>query len=199
MLQYLVVIGVILNFYGIFIYAKDTLNGIAKPNRVTWLLWAIAPLIAGIAAFSDGVRWAALPAFASGIGSLIVFLVSFINEKAYWRLNKYDYICGIFSILALAFWYFTKSPIVAILLAIISDFFATIPTLAKAWFYPETESVTPYVTGLFNLATPFFAMRTWSPSEYAFPLYCVLMGWTLLYAVVRKRFRGPRACLANID
>ena len=187
MLEYLVIIGVLLQFYGIFIYVKDTIKGDTKPNRVTWLLWAIAPLIAGIAALCDGVRWPALPALASGIGSLIVFLASFINKNAYWRLQKFDYLCGGFSILALIFWYLTQDPVVAILLAIASDFFATVPTLVKAWLYPETESVTPYVTGLFNLATPFFAMKNWALSEYAFPLYCITMGSVLLYAVVRKK------------
>jgi len=193
MLQYLVIVGSALQFYGIAVYAKDTIKGDTKPNRVTWLLWGATPLIAAVAAFTDGVRWAALPAFASGIGSLIVFLASFINKKAYWRLNKFDYFCGAFSILALLFWYLTKDPLVAIMLAIVSDFFATIPTLIKAWLYPETENITPYVTGLLNLATPFFAIKNWVLAEYIFPLYCVLMGAVLLFAVVRKKMAGRLA------
>ncbi len=187
MLEYLVIFGVILQFWGNLVYAKATLKGEAKPNRVTWLLWGIVPLIAAAAAFTDGARWPALPAFASGVGSLIVFAASFANKKTGWRLNNFDYLCGASSILALFFWYLTKDPLVAIFLAIISDFFSTIPTLAKAWRYPETENITPYITGLVNLATPFFAMKNWAPSEYAFPLYCVIMGSILLYAVARKR------------
>jgi hypothetical protein len=63
MLQYIVLLGAVVFMFGIFFYIKATLRGETKPNKVTWLMWAIAPLIASAAAFSDGVRWAVLPVF----------------------------------------------------------------------------------------------------------------------------------------
>jgi hypothetical protein len=38
MLQYLVILGGLVNLLGGFSYIKDTIKGGTKPNRITWLL-----------------------------------------------------------------------------------------------------------------------------------------------------------------
>ena len=99
--EYLIFIGALAQFIGTISYIKETLAGRAKPNRVTWLLWAIAPMIGTFAAISSGVTWAILPVFMAGFNPLLVFIISFWNKKSYWKLNKIDYGCGILSALSL--------------------------------------------------------------------------------------------------
>jgi len=130
------------------VYVRDTIRGDTSPNRVTWSLWALAPLIATVAAVSDGVSWAVLPVFAAGLGPLIVVFTSYLKPKAYWHLGILDYLCGSFSLLALVLGALTSNPLLAIFFAIISDGFAAFPTLAKAWKNPESESGFAYVAGL---------------------------------------------------
>jgi len=50
----LVIIGAIASLIAIAGYIKDTLKGQTKPNRITWLMWAIAPMIAFSASASEG-------------------------------------------------------------------------------------------------------------------------------------------------
>src|SRR5688572_21588753 len=138
--QYVVLAGAVVALIGAFSYIKDTVRGKTKPNRVTWLMWAIAPLIAAIAAFSEGVTWAVVPVFVSGFGPLLIFVASFMNKKAYWKLTKFDYYCAATSVVALILWAVTKQPSVAILVAILSDALAGVPTFIKSWKYPETET-----------------------------------------------------------
>lgn len=186
MLQYLVIIGAIIQLAGIATYIKETLKGNTKPNRVTWFLWSFAPMIATFAALSDGVRWSVLPVFMSGFGPFLVFLASFINKNSYWKLEKFDYICGICSILALILWGITKEPSIAILFAIASDGFAAVPTIIKSWKYPETETVTPYITGLLNSSTSFAVITVWNFSSVAFPVYLVIINITLASYILKK-------------
>lgn len=186
-LQYLVIIGAIVGLAGTFSYIKDTLRGNTKPNKVTWLLWSVAPLIATFAALSDGVRWSVLPVFMAGFGPLLVFISSFVNKNAYWKLEKFDYICGLFSVLALVLWGITKEPVIAIIFAIASDGFAAVPTLLKAWKYPETETANAYVAGLFNALTSFPAIKVWNFSSYAFPVYLIIANILLVIAVYRRK------------
>lgn len=54
-LQYLIFIGATAQLIGIASYIKGTIKGNTKPNRVTWLLWTIAPMIATVATLSGGV------------------------------------------------------------------------------------------------------------------------------------------------
>lgn len=150
--------GASIQLIGIISYVKETLKGRTKPNRVTWLMWAIAPMIATFAALSDGVSWSVLPVFMSGFGPLLVFISSFINSNAYWKLERFDYLCGICSLLALLLWGITREPAVAIVFSIASDGFAAIPTLKKLWEHPETEIVHPFLAGLFGAFTSFAAI-----------------------------------------
>ncbi|MFA6018182.1 MAG: hypothetical protein WCT28_00650 [Patescibacteria group bacterium] len=187
MLQYLVLLGAVVQLVGIAAYLKETLQGKTKPNKVTWLMWSIAPLIAGVAALADGAGWAALPTIISGSSAALVLLASFTNRQAYWRLETFDYLCGLCSILALILWYATREPIVAITFAILSDAFATAPTVLKAWTHPKSETPLAYTTGLFNALTSFSAIRTPSISSIAFPLYWAATNCCIILILYRSK------------
>ncbi|MBI2645193.1 hypothetical protein HYW94_03425 [Candidatus Uhrbacteria bacterium] len=192
MFQYIVLIGTAVGFIGTYAYIRETIRGKTKPNKVTWLMWSVAPLIATVAAVSDGVRLAVLPVFVSGFGPLLIFVASFVNPKSYWKLETFDYICGTCSILALVFWGVTKDPLVAIIFAIASDGFAAMPTLIKCWKYPETETVEAYMAGLFAVLTTFFALKKFDAIELAFPIYLVFANSLLITAVYIGRSRVLR-------
>lgn len=186
-LPYLVFLGAAVQLVGIWSYIKDTVRGDAKPNRVSWLLWSIAPLIGTAAAISDGVTWEVLPVFMSGFGPLLVFIASFVNKNSYWKLEKFDYWCGALSLLALVLWWVTKIPEVAILFAILSDGLAAVPTLIKSWKYPETENAGPFTAGLFNSLTSFAAVKMWNFSSIAFPIYLVFINISIALAIYRRK------------
>lgn len=189
MLQYLVLLGAIVNIAGSFLYIKETFEGKTKPNKMTWIMWSIAPFIATAAALSNGIRWAALPVFISGFVPFLIFLGSLASKKAYWKLERFDYICGLFSALALILWAITKHAEIAIVFAIISDASAGLPTLIKSWKYPDTETVEAYMAGLFSALTSFFALRVFNFSEIAFPIYLVLMCSALIIAGSRSKWK----------
>ena len=192
MLEYLVIVGAIASILGTSKYIVETLQGRTKPNRVSWLLWSIAPLVASAAAFLDGVTWAALPVFMAGFCPLLVLIASFSNKKAFWKLGTFDYLCGFFSVLALVLWALTKQPGAAIVFAIISDAFAAIPTLQKTWAHPGTESHWAYFAGLFNAITGLLVIKSWVFPEYAFLAYLVIMNSLLLFSIFGKGIMMPR-------
>jgi NAD/NADP transhydrogenase beta subunit len=187
MLPIVVLLGASLGLFGALIYAKDTLFGGTKPNRVSWLLWCLAPLIGTGASLAAGVTWAALPTFVAGLGPLIVLVASFANKKAYWKLEKTDYLCGLFSLLALVLWAVTKNPSIAIIFAIVADAFAAFPTIMKGWWYPETESSSAYLGGIVSAASAFTVITTWTFPQYAFPAYLVVVNIALAFPLVWKR------------
>lgn len=186
-LQYLVFVGAAAQLVGIFSYIKETLRGNNRPNKVTWLMWSVAPIIATFAAISDGIGWAVLPVFMAGFGPLLVFIISFVNKRSYWKLEKFDYLCGFFSILALILWAITKEPVIAIIFAIASDGFAAIPTLVKGWKHPETESIGPFAGGLFSAFTSFTAITIWGFAAVAFPIYLIILNSSLILIIRRRR------------
>lgn len=187
MLSHLVFIAVVIQLVGIVGYAKDTLMGQTKPNRVTWLLWSVAPLIGTAAALTDGVGWAILPVFMAGFGPLLVLVASFMNKEAYWALTRFDYVCGASALLALILWAITKEPLVAISLAILADGLAALPTIIKSWKFPETESAIGYSATIVAVAVGLFAIEVWRPAEYAFPFYLIVVNIVILLAIYKNK------------
>lgn len=168
-------------------YIRDMFRGKSKPNLVTWGLWAFAPLIAtGAALSANADGWSTVRIFMSGFGPLLVFTSAFIVKQGYWKLSKFDYACGALSIIALATWLLADSPILAILFAAVADLFATLPTILKAWKYPETETLYTYFIGLFTASIVIPAIPVWNIENAAFQVY-LLIANIVLFAIV---FRG---------
>lgn len=186
-MHYLVLLGALVNMYGAGVYMLDIVRGKTKPNLVSWFLWAAAPLIASAAAFSEGIRWAALPTFMVGFGPVLVIITAVSTRHALWRVERFDCVCGAFSVVALILWFITKQPYLAILFAIFSDGLASLPTLKKAWLFPETESGIAYASALFNMLTTLVALQVFTFSEMAFPIYNIFINAALVGAIYRKR------------
>jgi hypothetical protein len=193
MFEYIVIIAAIGSIAAAFVYIRSMFRANTKPNRVTWLMWAIAPLIAFAASTSRNVGWATLPVFMSGFSPLLIFSASFLTKKAYWKLSRFDFACGVLSGFALILWWVTKEPNVAIVFAIASDGLAAVPTLLKSWRHPKTESVWPYIIGTFGAASSYFVIIAWTFSSYAFPTYLIAINLILLIALYnRQLFKRKR-------
>jgi len=187
MLEYLVFIAALGSLLAASVYIRSMFKGQTKPNRITWLMWTIAPLVATAASVSNGVSWAVIPVFMSGFCPLLVFTASFFSKKAYWKLSTFDYLCGILSGLAVVLWLITSNPNLAIIFAIAGDALAAVPTLTKAWHNPETESAWPFIIGTFSPLTSFLTAATWAFSEVAFPAYLVATNALILVFLFRKK------------
>ncbi len=189
MYEYIVLIGAAASIFAALAYIRSMFRGQTKPNRVTWLMWCVAPFVATAASVSAGARWAAVPIFVSGFGPFLIFTASFFNKKAYWKHTSFDYACGVLSGIALVLWYLTSNPNLAIIFSMISDAVAAVPTLIKAWHNPETESAWPYLIGIFTPMTSFLVATAWTFSELAFPSYLIVINVLLLIAVAPKKRR----------
>jgi hypothetical protein len=187
MLEFLVIVAAALSILAASVYIRSMFTGRTKPNRVTWLMWAIAPLIAAAASLSSGVGWAVLPVFMACFSPLMIFTASFFAKKAYWKLSTFDYFCGVLSGLALVMWWLTKNPNVAIVFAISSDALAAVPTIMKSWMNPETESIWPYAVGVFGAASSLVVAAVLTFSAYAFPSYLIVTNLLVLLAIYRRQ------------
>jgi hypothetical protein len=179
-----VLLSVVLNIVGSAHYAIGTLKGVTKPNRVTWFLWTLAPMIAFTAMLQDGVGMPALMTLAIGVGPLMVLIASFVNRNAYWQVTRLDIACGALSILALVLWLITGEGFVAVFLSILADLVAGVPTVIKAYKEPHTERYLVFLLGSIGAIITLLAIDKWEFSYYAFPIYFFLL-CAVLFVLVR--------------
>ena len=189
MKEYFGLMGAMITAAASIIYIYDIFKNGAKPNRVSFLIWGIAPVIAALAAFAQGDTWGVAPVLVSGLGPLCVFAASLLIKGAKWETTIFDYACGVFSGLALVLWQITREPNIAIVFSMIADAAAAVPTLRKARTHPETESIGAYLTVIIGQAMAFPATETDRFSAYAFPIYLFACCTTILVVILYGKHR----------
>lgn len=182
-----VIVGVLFQVIGGWSYLFDTLKGNIKPNKVSWFLWSLAPLIAFYAEIKQGVGIQSLTTFIVGFVPLLIFIASFLNKKAEWKLTKFDFICGFLSITGLILWAITKVGNIAILFSILADGLGSLPTIKKSFFHPESENDWVYSTGIVNAVFGLLTIQQWNFQHFAFPIYLFFLN-LILVLLIRFKF-----------
>lgn len=182
--QNFVFVAALFNIIGSTTYAWNTLKGKTKPNRVSWFLWSAIPMVALSAQISEGVGISSLMTFMVGFGPFLVLMASIINKNAYWKISTLDWWCGGLSVLAVVLWLVTGTGAVAIILSILADLLAGIPTLIKAYKNPESEHHSVFRNGAISACITMLTIQNWTFVAYAFPLY-IFNICSVLYVLIR--------------
>ena len=185
--EYFAVIGAVIASVGGFYYLVETIRGKTKPNRVTWLLWGLFPMIIFAAQRAQGVEGLSWASFAAGLTPFLILLASFINKEAYWKTEPRDYYLMGAAIAGIVLWALTDNPNLAIVFSLVADIFAGLPTFIKAYRYPETESAVAYAISTFGFGLSILAIQTYTFETSAFVIYLFAMNGLLALFASRKR------------
>ncbi len=181
-----IIVGALIGAAGSLAYLRDTVRGRVRPNRVTFLLWSVAPMIAFSAQVGQGVGLEALMTFSTGFLPLMVFIASFSNRQAVWKLTRFDWICGVLSVAGLVLWMITREGNVAIFFSIIADGLAAVPTIAKAYRFPDTEIAWPWMATVVGVVLTLLTLPALTFANSGFILYILVVN-TLIFTLVRFR------------
>lgn len=181
-----VYLAIALNFIGGVGYLIDTWKGKTKPNRVTWLLWGVIPLIVFLAQLQKEVGLVSLMTLGIAILPFAIFFLTFVVRSGQWQLTKFDYVCGTLSLIGLALWAITREGNIAILFNIFADAAAALPTITKSFRAPETESSLAYSTAAIGAVITVLTIKSWNFATYAFPIYIFLLAGSIYLLVKFK-------------
>jgi len=181
-----VYVSILLSSIGGAIYLYLTIKGKVKPNKVTWFLWGAIPMIAFFAQIKEGVGIQSLLTFIVGFIPFLIFFASFLNRKAFWKVTKFDIICGMFSLLGVIFWLATGVGVLAILFSIIADAIAGIPTVVKSIKEPETESYIAFFLTTIGTTITLLTIDNWNFATYSFPIYLLFINAFLAFLIWSK-------------
>lgn len=174
-------------YFGIFLtiianisYFIDTIKGRIKPNRVSFFIWALAPLIAFFSQIQQGVGLQSLITFIVGFNCTVIFFATFVNKKSFWKLTKFDFICGLLSIIGLILWIITKIGNMAIVFAILADGLACLPTIRKSYLDPKSENIWPYAATFITSVITLLSIKVWSFANSSFSIYLLSMNLIII-------------------
>ena len=184
------IIGAIIGSLGGLYYLYETIVGRAQPNRVTWLLWGIFPMVIFVAQRAQGVEGLSWTSFVAGATPLLIVAASFLNKDASWRSERRDYYLMAAAITGIVLWAITDDPNLALLFALLADMLAGVPTLIKSYRHPRSESWIAYAISAFGFGISFLAVQTYNFENTAFVAYLFAMNGAC--AVLASRGRRPQ-------
>ena len=57
-------------------YVRDTLRGVTRPHRGTWLIWSVLEILVCLSQYADGASWSLLMAAAQAFLTGLIFLLA---------------------------------------------------------------------------------------------------------------------------
>jgi len=160
--------------YSIVPYIKGILKGATRPSVISWSLWLVLQIIAIAGQISAGASWSLLLLLATTF-NVVVILGFCLKGYGYKKYSWIDFVCLFCAIAAIFIWRITNEPTTAILMAVIADFIATIPTIIKTRKEPFSENT--FAWFLLVIAASLAAVSTtkFDAANLLWPVYSILV------------------------
>jgi hypothetical protein len=185
----IIYIGVVINLVFTVWYIKTIFKDGTRPNPISWFVWTLAPFVGVFLQLKSGAGLSVLGTFMSGFGPFLVLVFSLFRKDAFWKINKFDVICGLTALFSIVLYIITNNLGISILFAILADLLAYLPTMIKTYKFPKTESASIYMGGIITNSLALLIIKDWSLAVYAFSVYLVLANLIEVALIYKKYFK----------
>lgn len=183
-------IAVCLTFIAYVPYYRDILKGKTHPHVYSWSLWGLLTVLLVALQIEGGAGPATWVTAAAGLLCIGVVFLGLRNGKR--DITTSDTVVAILSLIAIGFWLIADQPVISIILVIIADGLAFIPTIRKSWHKPYSETLSLYVTNAVRFFLALAAVET-----YTFLAVSWIAFWatgnalfSIMLAIRRKQVKG---------
>ncbi|HEX8227482.1 MAG TPA: hypothetical protein VF572_06465 [Candidatus Saccharimonadales bacterium] len=174
---------------GLVPYYVDIIRGNTKPQRAAMFIFAVLSVITFSGQLVEGAEASLFFAGAMLANQLLLFALAIRYGMG--GFEKKDKIALLLAIMILIVWYFTKSAVVALLLATLVNTIAKILVTIKVYRHPHTELL--FTWNMSVLASVFAALSvgTWDWVLLLVPIHNgITVGIIALIIIVQRRRVG---------
>ncbi len=184
------IIAGLITIAGTLPYIIDTAKGKTHPNIVTWLTWTLVNLINTAAALSTGALQTAL---FGGFSALSTGTIAVMGVKrGVKRYTPFDIGCQVFAVIGIIIWKLTNQPDLAIIIALIVDYAAVLPTWRHAWLAPFAETWQGFAIGGSSAVLTLFAIAHFNFVSLAFPVAIAASNMVTVGIILIRRRQAPQ-------
>lgn len=176
MKETIAIVAAILAFVGNISYLKDVFANRVHPHPYTWFIWSIVSMTTFFGGLVKGAGIGALPTGVAEGFTIIIFLFSLKNlfKGKAGHIKKVDHYFLVIALLGLIPWALTKDPTISVIIVVMIDIIAFIPTLRKTWMHPETERPLLYEMNVFRHILTLFSLEAYNIATtfHSFAMIC---------------------------
>jgi len=166
-------------------YIRDTWNGTTKPHPFTYGIWA---LIGAITFTAQIVNNAGPGAWVSGIPVVFGIIVAALSiRKGERAITARDWFCLAGALVAIVIWRLTNDALYAVLVVIVINTLAVIPTFRKAYWKPDEETALSYSLGALRSIISIPALLSFNAVTLLPPVCNILSNAALVTMLLIRR------------
>lgn len=181
----------VLQVSSIIPYIRDIIRGDARPNIVSFALWTTIQVIAIAAQISAGASWSLALLFATTFNTTLVVILC-LRGYGYKKYGLVDKACLGLAVLTLVLWQITNNAVLALVLAVVTDLIASLPTIVKTYKDPFSETVLPWFMIVIAAAMGAASTTIFNVANLIYPLYMFAMNSTITGLTFFGRQRSVR-------
>lgn len=170
-------------------YLANLLKGRTMPHAFSWLVWAI---ISGVVFWAQFTGGAGIASFAVGITTGICVLIFFwALAKGDRKYSALDWVSLAGALLAIVLWIILKDPTASVILAVVIDTMAFIPTFTKAYRKPHEETILTFSLSGVKFFLVLISLEAVTLITALYPAYLVFANFVFVGMVVARRRSSP--------
>jgi hypothetical protein len=183
--DYIVLIASILAVIGNVPYLLDIVHKRIKPHPYTWFIWTIVSGVTFFGQVAGGGGVGAIPTAASEIFTLVIFLFSL--QYGFKNIARTDTYFLIAAILGLIPWFLTNDPTLSVVIVVIIDVIAFIPTIRKTFAHPDTETPILYSMNVLRHILALFSLEAVNIATSFHSVMMIMTNSIMTAIIVKKR------------
>jgi hypothetical protein len=187
MKDFLAIIAAILAVAGNLPYIRDAFTHRVKPHPFTWLVWTIVSAIVFFGQLAKGAGIGALPAGVAEIFTIIIFIFSLqYGFKYVQKTDKYFLAAALFGIIP---WLIFDNPTISVIIAVVIDLIAFVPTLRKTYEHPETETPILYGSNVLRHILTLFSLQAYNIATTLHSIAMIITNTLMVGLISQKKIQ----------
>lgn len=180
-----------LAIYAYIPYMRDTLAGRTRPERASWLIWAVMATLSSAAQFHEGATLTLWFAGAQAAATVTIAMLSIRFGVGGW-MRPPDRAVLILAAIGILLWSVTDSAVWTLAISIGVSMAGGTVTIAKAYASPWSETLSTWVLAAVSAAMALAIMPAADPILMAYPIYILTLSSLIAGAVLAGRLSQRR-------
>jgi len=171
-------------------YIISIFRGTVKPNRISWFIWSVIGFAFWLITPETADEVTKMLTIIFMINPTVIFILTlFKGENT--RPDNMEKLSLVIGLSAILVWYVFKDETgtLPIMIAILADFCALIPTLRFVFSAPDEETPLAWILFFLGFLIAIFAIEDYSLESILLPVYMTIGSFLVVFPLVRYRIK----------
>ncbi len=188
MIELVAVLGVSAGAIGIadtIPYVRDTLRGVTRPHRGTWLIWGVLAVVVCLSQYADGASWSLIMAAVQAVLTSLIFVLSIRRGEG--GLSPTELVMIAIASGGVVGWIVADEPLVATVCVVAADLIGAAMMVPKTYRDPESETLVTFAFASVGGALAAGAVGAVDLSLLLYPVYYCFVNGAIALLIYHRR------------